>query len=276
MMGSKLNLSKGNWIETIFDGRNKKYGAYELRAKQSRRTIVAFIIGALFFALLVSTPLISKQIGKNREAREVLDEQITMVDLLPPPPVDDQLKEIVPPPPPPQEVKSLKDVKKFTPPVVAPEEEVVEEMVSQEVLKTADAGRKDVEGSEDGEVVINEIPAEETKTVEHVITEEEVQPLHLVQVKPDYPGGMAKFYEFISQNYVVPEIGHLTEARIYVSFVVEKDGSITDIKVLRDVGYGTGKEAIRVLSKMPKWSPGIQNGRPVRVSYQLPIVLQIL
>ncbi|HTG67178.1 MAG TPA: energy transducer TonB, partial [Flavobacterium sp.] len=59
-----------------------------------------------------------------------------------------------------------------------------------------------------------------------------------------------------------------------VSFVVEKDGSLTDIKVLRDIGYGTGKEAIRVLQKSPKWNPGIQNGKPVRVQYSLPITIQ--
>mgnify|MGYP003411423114 CR=1 FL=1 len=64
------------------------------------------------------------------------------------------------------------------------------------------------------------------------------------------------------------------KGKVFVSFVVEKDGSLTDIKVIRDIGYGTGKEAIRVLKQCPKWNPGEQNGKKVRVLYSLPINIQ--
>jgi hypothetical protein len=93
-----------------------------------------------------------------------------------------------------------------------------------------------------------------------------------IEVKPDFPGGMQKFYMFVGHNYQMPEEDGLN-GKIYVTFVVEKDGSLTDIKVLRDIGYGTGKEAIRVLNKSPKWTPGEQNGKKVRVLYSLPITI---
>lgn len=277
MLNSKLDLFGQNWIDTVFEGRNKNYGAYELRSKQSVVTIRAFFIGSALFALVISIPVISKYVAKNSGvADKPLDTQITMVDLAPPP-VDDQIKDFVPPPPPPPEVKTLKDVKKFTPPVVAPETEVVEEIVTQKELEHADAGSKNVEGSADGEIVIDETPALVTTkpTVEQQITEEAPIIYQAVEVKPEYPGGMAAFYKYISQNFRVPEVSHDIEARVYVSFVVERDGSLTDIKILRDPGYGTGEEAVRVLKKMPKWKPGVQNGKNVRVAYQLPILIKL-
>jgi len=94
-----------------------------------------------------------------------------------------------------------------------------------------------------------------------------------IEVKPDFPGGMEKFYKFISNNYQTPDEEGL-KGKVYVQFVVEKDGSLTDIKILRDIGFGTGKEAERVLRKCPKWSPGEQNGKKVRCTYQLPISIQ--
>ena len=94
-----------------------------------------------------------------------------------------------------------------------------------------------------------------------------------LEVKPEPPGGMAKFYKFVGNNYRTPEEEGLS-GKVYVTFVVEKDGSLTDIKVLRDIGFGTGKEAIRVLKSCPKWNPGEQNGKKVRVLFSLPITIQ--
>ncbi|RAR72551.1 energy transducer TonB [Flavobacterium aciduliphilum] len=91
--------------------------------------------------------------------------------------------------------------------------------------------------------------------------------------KPDFPGGIEKFYKFIGQNFQVPEEEGL-KGKIFVTFVVEKDGSLSDIKVIRDIGYNTGKEAIRVLKYSPRWIPGKKDGKTVRVSYELPINIQ--
>lgn len=87
---------------------------------------------------------------------------------------------------------------------------------------------------------------------------------------PEFIGGLDKFYKFVGQNFNVPEEEGL-RGKVFVTFIVEKDGSISDIKVLRDIGYGTGKEAIRVLSICPKWIPGEKGGQKVRVLYSIPI-----
>lgn len=90
------------------------------------------------------------------------------------------------------------------------------------------------------------------------------------ETKPEYEGGIKEFYSYIGNNFRVPNIKGL-KGKVIVQFVVEKDGSLGDIKVLRDVGYGTGEEAKRVLSNSPKWKPGTQKGVAVRVLYSLPI-----
>lgn len=97
-----------------------------------------------------------------------------------------------------------------------------------------------------------------------------------IQVKPEFPGGMEHFYKFVGENYRVPKPSDNTilRGKIYVTFVVEKDGHLSDIKTLRDIGYGTGDEAVRVFKLSPKWNPGIQNGKPVRVLHSLPITIQ--
>lgn len=95
-----------------------------------------------------------------------------------------------------------------------------------------------------------------------------------IDVKPEYPGGMSAFYAYIGKNYVVPNVKNL-KGKVIVSFIVEKDGSLGDIKVLRDIGSGTGEEAIRVLQLCEKWIPASQNGQTVRCSYQLPINIEL-
>jgi hypothetical protein len=91
--------------------------------------------------------------------------------------------------------------------------------------------------------------------------------------KPDFPGGIENFYKFVGENYKTPSQPNL-KGKVYLTFIIEKDGSLTEFKILRDIGFGTGEEAIRVLKICPKWIPGKMNGIPVRVMYSLPITLQ--
>ncbi len=91
--------------------------------------------------------------------------------------------------------------------------------------------------------------------------------------KPDFPGGIMEFYKFVGNNFKTPEQPNL-KGKVYITFIVEKDGSLSDIKNIRDIGYGTGEEAIRVLKICPNWIPGKLNGVPVRVMYSLPITIQ--
>ncbi|MBB1192611.1 regulatory sensor-transducer, BlaR1/MecR1 family protein [Flavobacterium sp. SOK18b] len=91
--------------------------------------------------------------------------------------------------------------------------------------------------------------------------------------KPDFPGGMMEFYKFVGQNFKTPEQANL-KGKVYITFIIEKDGSISDVKNIRDIGFGTGDEAVRVIKLSPKWLPGKMNGVPVRVMYSLPITIQ--
>jgi len=107
--------------------------------------------------------------------------------------------------------------------------------------------------------------------------ENQVYPAQGVEVKPEYPGGMKAFYKLVSSNMKMPDVESASDIvlKVYVSFVIEKDGSVSDIKVLRDPGYGLGNEAKRVVALSEKWTPGKQNGKVVRTSYYFPIAVNI-
>ncbi|OYQ45077.1 energy transducer TonB [Flavobacterium aurantiibacter] len=259
----KLDIYRQKWLDLVFEGRNKEYGAYELRKKNPRITMLALLIGGVGFMLAVGIP---GWLPDGKEAEE--EEKVTMVDMakLAPPPPD---KPLVPPPPPPPPAPKIDEVK-FVKPKVVRREEVVEEIKTIEELKDKNVGAKDVKGQDDGRIVIEE-PSGDGPADSKVVEDNTVY--NAVEVKPDFPGGMKKFYEFIQNNFNVPE-GLETSGKIYVQFVVEKDGSLTDIKVLRDIGSGTKAETMRVLKKCPKWKPGVQNGKNVRVLYSLPISIQ--
>jgi protein TonB len=93
-----------------------------------------------------------------------------------------------------------------------------------------------------------------------------------VDEKPDFIGGMKDFYKFTANNFNIPSEG--LNGKIIVEFVIEKDGSVTNINVIQDIGFGTAEETIRFLNKCPKWNPGKKNGEIVRTLYRLPITLQ--
>jgi protein TonB len=257
----KLDIFKGKWIDMVFEGRNKAYGAYVLRKENPKMTLLALLIGATVFASLLAIPMIDWSSDE-----EVAEEKVVMVDManLPPPPVE-EVKPLLPPPPPPPPAPKVDEVK-FVKPKVVEKEKVVEEIKTIEELKDKNVGSKDIKGRDDGRIVIDAPSGEGDKDVKIV---EDNTVYSAVEVRPDFPGGIQKFYEFVSKNYRAPEED--VKGKVYIQFVVEKDGTLTDIKVMRDLGYGTGAEAIRVLKKSPRWKPGVQNGRPVRVLYSLPI-----
>ena len=258
----KLDIYKQKWIDMVFEGRNKAYGAYVLRKENPKMTLVALLIGASVFAALLALPMLD--FGSDNED---VEETVTMVDMANIPPPVEEVKPLLPPPPPPPPAPKIDEVK-FVKPKVVEKEKVVEEIKTIEELKDKNVGAKDIKGRDDGKIVIDMPSGEGDKDVKIV---EDNTVYVAVEVRAEYPGGMGKFSEFISKNYKAPDED--VKGKVIVQFVVEKDGSLTDIKVMRDLGYGTGAEAIRVLKKMPKWKPGIQNGRPVRSLFSLPISL---
>lgn len=272
---SKLNIFRSGWIDMVFEGRNKSYGAYQLRSENPKTTTKAVIIGVVLFSVAIAIPVIKNAIPVLKADKdEPIDKVIQVVDLPPPP-----AEELPPPPPPPpveqqQAPKSVVEEVKFKPLEVKKKEEVVEEPPTKEKLEVADPSSRNAEASPTGDINIGKPSGDLDKGVE--APDNTVYNSAGLQVQPEYPGGMTEFYNYVNKNFRIPEIEQDMTARIYVSFVVEKDGSMTGIKVLRDPGYGLGKEAERVLRSMSKkWSPGIQNGKPVRASYNLPITINV-
>ena len=261
----KLDIIKNQWLDIVFEGRNKIYGAYELRKSNSKTTVKALIIGSIIFSFAVAAPLIASFLPDSGEDEVNNDIKIATVKL---PPKKEEVKPNQPPPPPPP---PKVDQVKFTKPVVAKAEEVTEDPPKIEELKDKKVGSETIKGDPDAVLTVDEPVGTGTAAV--VEEDNQVYNTAGIEVKPDFPGGIEKFYKFVGNNYKTPEEEGL-KGKVYVTFVVEKDGSLTDIKVLRDIGYGTGAEAIRVLKKCPKWTPGEQNGKKVRVLYSLPITIQ--
>jgi len=215
-----------------------------------------------------STKVIDENKKREIKIEEILSEGLDDIFLGLPPKKQEEKKPDLPPPPPP---KPKVDQVKFVKPVVAKAEEVVEEIVEVKQIKDKNIGAETIKGDPDAILTVDEPVGTGTAAV--VEEDNTVYNTAGIEQKPEFPGGMEKFYKFVGNNYQAPEEEGL-KGKVYVTFVVEKDGSLTDIKVLRDIGYGTGKEAIRVLNKCPKWIPGEQNGKKVRVLYSLPITIQ--
>jgi protein TonB len=265
MLGSKLDILKQEWIDVVFSGRNKSYGAYELRKGNSRNTNRAFIFGAVFFVFVISLPTIINAIeGFIPKAKPKV--KITDVVLTPPP--VDQKK--LPPPPPPEPPKPKTDQVKFPPPIVKPDNEVKEEPPTQKELKVADPGQKDQKGDPNADIRIDEpVGNSETKAV----TEDVNKIFMQVEKQPEFPGGLEAFGRYLGKAIHYPAVDreNNVQGKVICQFVVERDGSLTDIKALRGPSQTEMDEAVRALKASPKWKPGIQNNRPVRVMYTVPV-----
>ena len=242
----KLDIFTNQWLDIVFEGRNKAYGAYELRKTNNKTTVKALVLGAIVFALAVSTPLIVSLLPDSSDDTVALDTKITAIKL--PPKKEEIKKDLPPPPPPPPKVDQVKFVK----PVVAKADEVTEEPPKIVEIKDKKLGAETIKGDPDAELTVEPVGTGPSAVVEE---DNQIYNTAGIEVKPEFPGGMEKFYSYVGKNYQTPEEEGL-KGKVYVTFVVEKDGSLTDIKVIRDIGYGTGKEAIRVLNKCPRWNPG--------------------
>lgn len=284
---SKLNIFKRDWIDIVFEGRNKSYGAYQLRSENPKVTTVALFAGIAVFGLALASPMIIRWAEGTLGITKVdtLDVPLEIQELelpalpeeLPPPPPEEELP---PPPPPVEEAKSVNDQKQFVEPEVAKKEEVKQEIAKQDDFKDADPGVKDAKGDKDkGEIKTGEATGKADKGEPKPEVTGDGDPNKVfvaVQVKAEYPGGMAAFNKQFISRFRTPDIDSgVKRIQVIVQFIVEIDGSLTDIKVARDPGYGAGKEAVRVLNSMPKWKPAIQNNRSVRSQFTLPITIQV-
>jgi len=273
ILGSKLDILKPEWLDVVFNDRNKEYGAYQLRKNNARNTTIALIITSTLFVFGVSLPTIINKI-KGLIPPPAEQVKIQEVVLIPPPPIN---KSEPPPPPPPtaEPQKPKVDQVKFPPPIVKPDEQVPDkDPPTQEDLKVADPGQKDIKGDPTQTVRIDE-PVGNAPVSAAVV---ESNPNEIFTSVEQLPAFNGDFNKYLSKAVRYPAIAQENgvQGRVNVTFVVERDGSLTDIKVVgRTFGSGLEEEATRVVKSSPKWTPGRQNGRAVRVQYTVPIVFQL-
>ncbi|OCX53774.1 energy transducer TonB [Mucilaginibacter sp. PPCGB 2223] len=269
MLGSNINIFRTEWLNVVFAGRNQAYGAYELRRENPRNTNRALVIAIAAFIFLLATPTIANWI-KHFVPKADVPVKVTEVNLLPPPPLEQ--KKVIPPPVHEAPRPHTTEIR-FPPPVVRPDPEVREQdPPTEKQLVDANPGQRNLKGDADAPIDLDEKHGNsEVRNVVEATDSDE--PFKAVEINPEYPGGEAAFGKFLQKNIHYPSIAKENgiQGKAYIQFIVERDGSLTDIKSLRDPGSGLGEEAIRVLKMSPHWKPGIQNGKPVRVQYTIPV-----
>jgi protein TonB len=265
-------ILQSDLLDIVFEGKNKDYGAYELRKKYNKRIWLALIITAAAALAAVAATELSK-LGGNSEktavVRDVVIQQVNNEDKPPPPP---------PPPPktpPPPKVETAK----FTPPIIKKDEEVKkEEIPPVEELKDTKIDVQSQEGVKDEGIATPPVVDEGKQVVEapkvdenEIFTKVEIEAkVDARQWKRHLESQLQRYIEDAASQGMAP--GQYT---VQVRFLVEKDGSIANVEALNDPGYGLGKGAVDVVKRGPKWEPGIQNGRQVRSYHTQPITFVI-
>ncbi len=268
-MATKLDIFSNEWCDLIFESKNRIYGAYDHRKQSDKRHFRALIIASLIFIFAITGPSFIRSILPKHKEVDTTVRTLTDINIEKPK-EENILKEIPPPPPP------VRNTIKFTPPVIKPDEMVNEEdepkMQKEVVEEKAAIGTVNFDkGTDDIAAPIA------TKKTNDAITEEDEQPFVVVEQMPQFPGGLEEMMKFIRNNLKYPVVAQEMgiSGTVIVNFVVGRDGKITRIKVMRGIGSGCDEEAVRVLEKMPAWSPGKQGGKPVLVSYTIPIKFQL-
>ena len=281
---AKIDLYDPKWVDMVFAQRNKEYGAYKLRKGTSGRNIKALLI-LVIAAALVGGFLAWKVIEqKNAEAQQAYMEAMQLAQLQEQAKKREKKQEpIKPKVEQKKEIPVARETQKFTAPVIKKDELVKEENQVKQMDKLDDkvaVGTENKEGTKDRtvEAVRNDIavaapppppPAPKPEVANKVFD--------VVEEMPSFPGGQGALMSFLSSNIKYPVVAQENgvQGRVIVGFVVEKDGSISDVKVMRSVDPSLDREAQRVVKSMPKWKPGKQNGSAVRVKYTVPVVFRL-
>jgi protein TonB len=251
-----------SWEDVVFENRNQAYGAYVLRRAHSKNVALGVLVAMVVLLLVMFFPQIVEFFKGDEVVEKLPPKKLIYTELSAPPPIDK------PKPPPPQiQLPKLQKVIKFVPPKVV-KEEVVEEVPTIEEIKQNEVAAVEVEGP-------TEVVFEEPVAV--VVEEDENKIFMVVEQQPEFEGGYEAMMNFIRKNMRYPASARRMgiDGTVYVSFVVGKDGSINDVKVLRGISADCDKEAVRVVQMMPHWKPGKQNGKPVFVRFNLPIKFKL-
>ena len=282
---AKIDLIDPKWVDMVFEKKNKEYGAYQLRKGTSSRNIRSIII------LVIAAGLVGGFLAYKVHADKVAEEQRAYMEALELSKLQEQAKKeqkkeekkIQPKAEPKKEIPEVRESQKFTAPVIKKDELVKEE----NQVKQMDALKKDVavsnqdqEGTKDRtvEAVRNDIavnvpppPVEKKEEVKQVV---ENKVFDIAEQMPSFKGNVN---QWLASNLSYPAVAaeNGVQGRVIVQFVVEKDGSVSNVQVVRSVDPALDREAVRVVKSMPKWNPGMNNGQPARVKYTLPVTFKL-
>lgn len=273
---SKIDLISNAWCDLVFEGKNQAYGAYKLRKGTSKRNLWSIIIVLIAAVAIFSAIAIKNVIEANQKVAVTTAVELSKIDKTP----KVEKKKVTPKIEQPKVVEKVKSSIKFTAPVIKKDSEVKpeEEMKTQEDLQKTKTtiGAFNVVGNDeiDGEVLKAK---EEIAQPEPPKNEEENKVFDVVEEQPSFPGGQGALMAWLNDNIKYPVVAaeNGIQGKVIVQFVVGKNGSISNVKVLRSVDPSLDKEAVRVVSNMPNWTPGKQNGASVNVRFTLPVTFKL-
>ncbi|WP_338871802.1 TonB family protein [Spirosoma sp. SC4-14] len=268
------NTTALTYDEIIFQARNQAYGAFDLRRQYRPALSRALGLGVGLFLAGLATPTLYNRFGPQHILTDEANMKEVTLTTIVEPPVEKPIEL-----PPVEQAPAVNTVRNL-PPVVMPEAEVIEEALppTTDQLEDAVSGTETAEGTGDVDIIAPPEAAAPTaieKAVE--VTSRPEEPFIAPEQQPEYPGGAEAMRTFLSRNLTYPRAASSAgvSGRVYVSFVVNTDGSLTDVQVMKGIGFGCDEEALRVIKKMPHWKPGKQSGRPVRVKFNLPIAFTL-
>ena len=274
----KIDLIDNGWVDLVFEGKNQAYGAYQLRKDTGKRNLKALITMFLIFAAIAAIVIAKVSIDNYIASRNAaIETDVELQSLAEKKEAKAEKKDE------PEvekiEIERVKSSVAFTVPEIKKDDEVKEEqeIKSQDELQETNTaiGAFNVEGNDEtgGEV----LKAKEVIAEPEPPKVEETKVFDVVEEMPQFPGGQAALLEYLAKNIKYPVVAEENgvQGRVIVTFVVERDGSITDVKVVKSVDPSLDKEAARVVKSMPKWQPGKQNGSAVRVKYTVPVQFRL-
>ncbi|MEZ5014603.1 MAG: TonB family protein [Chitinophagales bacterium] len=251
--------------DIIFEDRNQNYGAYTLRRSTNRHLFIGLLIGLLGTSVVSAISLSDKPVADDPEIIVV----VTTTDVKVPPKTPELPKPVEPELP--KEV-AKHAVADFREKVVAKDDDprtdkdvnTIDDLIGKEI------GSENIEGDPFIENPILEPIVEQPKADPEMVRD-------FSEVSPEYPGGFAALMKDINKNVHYPKFAmdEGIDGTVHLSFIVEKDGSISDVQVMRGIGYGLDEEAIQAVEKLKKWMPGRQGGNPVRVRMRIPIQFEL-
>ncbi|MGB8194463.1 MAG: TonB family protein [Chitinophagaceae bacterium] len=262
-------------LDLVFEGRNKEYGAYELRKTYNRRLSGALIGTALLCLLLIGGYFLSSVMANDDDNKQVVVQDVQLEEVK-----EEKKNEPPPPPPPPKPEPPKVEITKFTPPKIVKDEEVKEDEKPPEVEKLEETkiGTINQEGIKDEGIVAPPVSDEGKGVVEAPKKDEEDydKTFTKVEIESEYPGGASAWQRYLNKNLRYPQdaIDNEIQGTVVVQFIVDKAGSVSDVEAISGPNE-LRDEAVRVIKKSGTWTPAVQNGRQVKSYKKQPIVFRL-